>query len=424
MTKNCPRLLTEETEKQLFAESLLPCFLRGESVTAIWVRHAGRKRTGQFLAENSHHFGFGSLGKYRLINVPHGELVEESPQGFFQLMLSCLNPQIENRDSEKTFPLLKKEIKNLTQEGAHLIFILERFDELNNDNNFPSAFYNNLHRLWEIEKTKVHFLFAVATNIFKSKNFPKYSHFKEVISQNLVYFPLLEKKDNEICLQTLQKKYGFKVSPKLLAQIKAIAGGHASLNRACLRALQNFYSTNRQKIVDFLSSQYEVKIILEDIWNSFDDEEKRVLQQIAQGQTFKKTQIPERLLKLGLVKTEKKCTFLFSPLFDNFLLSLSGEAPNISLDAKTGEVLINGLPAKERITLQEYHLLSTFIKKKNSLLSRDQIAQALWGKDFEEKYSDWAIDQVISQLRNKLEKLGIPATRLQTIRNRGYRWLE
>ncbi|MBM3209246.1 winged helix-turn-helix domain-containing protein [Candidatus Shapirobacteria bacterium] len=59
----------------------------------------------------------------------------------------------------------------------------------------------------------------------------------------------------------------------------------------------------------------------------------------------------------------------------------------------------------------------------DAVISRDEIAEILWGKESYDKYSDWSIDQMISQLRKKLNQLGISPKSLQTIRDRGYRWI-
>ena len=50
----------------------------------------------------------------------------------------------------------------------------------------------------------------------------------------------------------------------------------------------------------------------------------------------------------------------------------------------------------------------------------DEIGEALWGKDSYDKYSDWAIDQLISKLRKKLETLGFKNV-LKTVRGKGYK---
>jgi len=85
------------------------------------------------------------------------------------------------------------------------------------------------------------------------------------------------------------------------------------------------------------------------------------------------------------------------------------------------EILANGLPLEKELTLQEYHLLVGFLKNPKKIISRDEIAEILWGKKSFEKYSDWAIDQIISQLRKKLTQIGVSTKNLQTIRGRGYR---
>ena len=68
-------------------------------------------------------------------------------------------------------------------------------------------------------------------------------------------------------------------------------------------------------------------------------------------------------------------------------------------------------------------MLVCFLKNKGQIISRDQIGDVLWGDKAYDRYSDWAVDQLISQLRKKLIDLGIKGASLQTIRNRGYRWL-
>ncbi len=41
------------------------------------------------------------------------------------------------------------------------------------------------------------------------------------------------------------------------------------------------------------------------------------------------------------------------------------------------------------------------LKKKGTTVDRGLIAKTIWGEDWMDKYSDWAITQLISQLRKK-----------------------
>lgn len=53
-------------------------------------------------------------------------------------------------------------------------------------------------------------------------------------------------------------------------------------------------------------------------------------------------------------------------------------------------------------TAQEIGMLNLFLEKENKNVTRDEIAQVLWGKLWQEKYSDWALDKSISRLRSNL----------------------
>lgn len=67
-------------------------------------------------------------------------------------------------------------------------------------------------------------------------------------------------------------------------------------------------------------------------------------------------------------------------------------------------------------------IFSTFINSKNKLISKDQIAEIIWGENYDEFYSDWTIDQTVSRFRKKIEKLGITPEALTTIKGKGYKW--
>jgi DNA-binding response OmpR family regulator len=96
------------------------------------------------------------------------------------------------------------------------------------------------------------------------------------------------------------------------------------------------------------------------------------------------------------------------------------KSQKLTIEEETGTILLNRKPIEEYFTRQEYTVLSLMIRKGGRLCSRDDIGEALWGEDSYEKYSNWAIDQLISKLRKKIKKLGIK-NGLKTIRGRGYK---
>lgn len=372
-----------------------------------------------YLVKNAQALGFKDLGKYKIVYIDSEELTEEMPQAYFRLFLNALEKEIA--PPSDSFPILKRKVKELIDDDYHLVFILGRFNELN----LPRSLFDNLKNIWEIDKLRIHFIFALSQNILERDGFEKYGQLRELLTQNLIYFPIFGQKDNELVVNSLCQKYGYRLSLSQKSVAQKIAGGHPSLLKACLRILGSASRFSAKETIDFLLKQWEVKAILQDIWNFFGLEERNFLVQLALEAEANPKKIPERLLKLRLVLAGKNQKWeFFSPLFKAFVMNQKLDAPAIAIDEQTGEILVNGLPPREKIGLQEYRLLVEFLKNPDKVISRDEIALVLWDKEADEKYSDWAIDQVISQLRTKLEKLGLPSAKLQTIRNRGYRWTE
>lgn len=67
------------------------------------------------------------------------------------------------------------------------------------------------------------------------------------------------------------------------------------------------------------------------------------------------------------------------------------------------------------LTLSEEKTLNLLVGQINKLVKRDDVAKALWGSFWLEKYSDYMIDKVVYQLRKKL----ISPYKIITFRNRG-----
>lgn len=50
----------------------------------------------------------------------------------------------------------------------------------------------------------------------------------------------------------------------------------------------------------------------------------------------------------------------------------------------------------------ESRVLNLLQSKAGQICSRDEIAQALWGEQWTQKYSDWMIDTLVYRLRRKI----------------------
>ena len=62
-----------------------------------------------------------------------------------------------------------------------------------------------------------------------------------------------------------------------------------------------------------------------------------------------------------------------------------------------------------------FNLLSA---NEGRVVDRDTVARTIWGKDWEDRYSDQAIDKVISNLRNKFEEHSFPKM-IRSVKGKG-----
>jgi len=100
----------------------------------------------------------------------------------------------------------------------------------------------------------------------------------------------------------------------------------------------------------------------------------------------------------GYIRNKK----LFSPIFAEWFQ----KSHHIDMYVKNGLTL-----TREEVQIMQ--LLAHYI---GHVISRDQIAQAIWKEGWITKYSEWLIDTVIYRLRKKLNS----SFKIQTVRGRGY----
>ncbi|MBN2101202.1 winged helix-turn-helix domain-containing protein [Candidatus Dojkabacteria bacterium] len=92
----------------------------------------------------------------------------------------------------------------------------------------------------------------------------------------------------------------------------------------------------------------------------------------------------------------------------------------ISIDLDTGEIFHRGKRLSSPLSYTEIKILRHFNDNMDKLVTRDDIAKILWGKDFHEEYSDWAISKAISRIRKKI-KDNAPYKHIVTLKNRGFK---
>ena len=151
--------------------------------------------------------------------------------------------------------------------------------------------------------------------------------------------------------------------------------------------------------------------------------QRRVLKLAVRGEaSFQPALKPdlEYLLKLGiLVKKRKKYQLKFSQLLAAALAIPSLVFSEIEL--KANKIIVDKQDISSQFSFTQFEVLSLLLKNKGKVVSREQIAEAVWRKGWQDKYSDWAIDKTISGLRKKLKKLWIDPQIIATVKTKGFK---
>jgi pSer/pThr/pTyr-binding forkhead associated (FHA) protein len=102
-------------------------------------------------------------------------------------------------------------------------------------------------------------------------------------------------------------------------------------------------------------------------------------------------------------------------------LSLSGEQRGLRLDKETRQAWANGILIDPPLSLHQYRLLEALWDSGGSVLTREQIVEAVWPEASGEGVSEQAIDALVRRLRERIEECDNEFRYIITVRGHGFR---
>lgn len=267
------------------------------------------------------------------------------------------NTQIIN--SQNAY-LLNKEIisqtKEITQKKALALTLVVEGNLINYISEIENLF---LLMQKSVSKFPVSILWITDTKVVRNY---KHIHPSSTFLTNVFYQKNFDKKETDYCLKRISFLKGSLLSKHILDRPLYLTGGFAC-------TFHQFINSG-----DLLASEYVKTSLLE------------IKTEIELNSKIKN----ELITKEGLEFLNK--TDLSGSEFESIKLSKDP-------------------------TAQEINLLRFLQKNVNNSVSRDEIAQIIWRKSWNSKYSDWAIDKAISRLRKNIIS---PNYKIITVKNLGY----
>ena len=305
-----------------------------------------------------------NLSPRRLINTLSIKLLQSS------LLSPGAKTELENRlrTSDDLLSLLGLEaaLTSISRDH-HLVIVLYQAEKMLTN---PESI-RTLQRLWGIfrhpPQSFIVFCFIGSPVLLEKKNQPLLSPLKLAIEENIIDFPLFDQAELDYTRSRLEFFSGQKISAPVHSLASTLSGGHYVLYKLLISL-----TLSELQLLSQTKNHPQIDSIVQMIWDSLTYLDK-------QNRPFS---IP-----------------LLPPPVHSRETTLAG-------------------PSVPQLTAQQKLIFDYFQAHPHQVVSRDEIAGVIWGKLAAEKYSDWAIDRSISNLKKKLS--GTPY-QILTLRNRGYK---
>lgn len=403
-----------------------------------------------------------SPDKFTYIVIDPNDMIQINEVDFFKQLLLLIQEQlkinmakVEDRsfasgidelmDSTDPFVLFNKVktgLRLLTKASdSQIVIVLNHLSSLKDLN---ATFFNCFGTIEQVAPGRISFVFANDSGFWKTfDNDTVPSNFS--FMRNLIYWlPLPTKKELSNLLDEFSQQFEYELSKEERDFIAAETAGHMGLAKYIAQYFSegNKVPNNEEEYLRMLHHN-PIKRRLLQIYNELDENELAALKMSQEGrgtksvpahhiEKFKATHLlndgedntPEITIMTKFVRSYSKVDQkydLISPSY-NSAQSDSLFIEGNGVDISDGNVYVNGRQIEQDLSQRELHILKYFIRNANKVISREEIAQLIWGKLSADKYSDWAIDQSISRLRKKLGDNAYESAFIKTVKGRGFRY--
>jgi hypothetical protein len=221
-----------------------------------------------------------------------------------------------------------------------------------------------------------------------------YNKKQKILFRSLYKLQPIEENDTRILINDFQRRFSFKPTEKQITNIIQLGGGNCGL----IKSLYLFLRENPDLLLENKYNEPSISSRLEGMINNLP---KGLVEDLYYYPVdfLNEMEYRDILESFGFVIEGK----IASPLLKMYI-SEKYKFTRISETLKSSkELLINSL------TVSEQNVYTLLESKFNQLVKREEVGDVLW-KNNPDKYSNWAIDQVISRLRKKMEMSKTPQT--------------
>lgn len=273
-------------------------------------------------------------------------------------------------------------------------------------------FINNLITFSSEDKT-YRFLFVSELDL-THPDITKFFPAQTKLFNSINYYSLYDYKNSLSFLDHVAEEWNFVADKNMMEKIAERCGGHFMLLKEALRR----HKLDSQQSIDDICNSETIKFRTEQIYFSLLPSERAVLKKIVMNGALDEDSNSEvhsarYLKKIGLIRDN----IITIPVLETYIKN-SLPRPNIGLSQN--HIIVNNVIVDNNFSRKELKAFRLLLTRENHIVSREEIAESIWPIDTQSHYSEWAIDRIMSRLRDKIELIGLDKSILQTVRGKGY----
>jgi hypothetical protein len=377
------------------------------------------------------------LDEFLIVYVDFNNMVENTEQGFCELILRSIIGAVQDRKEQlasqlsgyhqdvitppSSFSVLYSFSEGLTFAVEHgrqnLFLILDEFDEPYGE--LEKHVFLNLRALKDRYTDRLCYVVATDEPLEEIRDDPSLYDFYELFAHSVLTLHGLTEDDSRQFIAQFAHQRGKEFDQAEVDFVLKGAGGHPGwLSVLCRAVSEKGEDTSLTELWTRLRDNPALNMEYTRLWKDLSLHERGVLKRLAEEATYSLSRAERKALeRKSLLAVGEDRAVILGGLFRTFVLKQ--EMATFEFDDKTREVWVEGQKMPS-LTQNEYRLLHVLYQNINAVVSKETIADAVWPR-WSYDVADAAIESLVYRLRRKLEPKPQRPRYIVTMRGQGYK---
>jgi hypothetical protein len=348
----------------------------------------------------------------------------ERLQGLYHKLVEPPSPFLVPLSFNEAMVALSEEL------GRRVVFLFDEFDD-------PFArldgrVFLNLRALRDKYREGLCFVTATGTELGDRCQNAEANEFCELFAEHVIHLVGLIPDEARHMTMDIARGEGVELDRDEIEFVLKQAGGHIGLLQAVTAVLirvaagapVDLRKRSLMMARQQLDSDEPVRSECAKLWEQLTPEDRdALLRFLASGEKAPLDPAMSALVRKGIL-TGGESPAVFGELFAGYARRQHRvQQParfGVYVDVESGDVWVDGKQAPT-LTDHEYRLLLLLYGRINKIVTRDDVAETVWGAGYMDDIDDARCDKLLSRLRAKIESDPANPKYLQTVRGRGYK---